>query len=221
MLDLEIRTYGNKGTGFKRLPKAAGRLRADNRSNPLPTSRPPVASSDLCLAELRPVPEIPGASALSRLLGREARRAVAFGDGRAFQADQAGGASGDWEGVQAALRTPRFRSAGLSANASAVPALCFRAPGRPVSLFSSPLPKERDGAPGGAQEVCETSSAGCAKPGHTPSFRDPSLRREVGVPGRAGPCEEAGRLSALHRGTHCRRPHLVLFSGVAIDDAFD
>jgi len=43
----------------------------------------------------------------------------------------------------------------------------------------------------------------------------------VGVPGRAGPCEEPGRLSALHRGTRCRRPHLASSSGVAIDDAFD
>ncbi len=49
---------------------------------------------------------------------------------------------------------------------------------RPSPCFPSPLPKERDGAPGGAQEVCETSSAGCAKPGYTPSFRDPrGLRR--------------------------------------------
>jgi len=47
----------------------------------------------------------------------------------------------------------------------------------------------------------------------------PKAWRAVGVPGRAGPCEEPGRLSALHRGTHCRRPHLARFSGVAIDDA--
>jgi len=45
---------------------------------------------------------------------------------------------------------------------------------------------------------------------HTPSFRDPSVWRVVGVPWRAGPCEEPGRLSALHRGTRCRRPTLLL-----------
>jgi hypothetical protein len=43
----------------------------------------------------------------------------------------------------------------------------------------------------------------------------------VGVPWRAGPCEGPGRLSALHRGTRCRRPHLVPYSDIAIDDVLD
>ena len=45
--------------------------------------------------------------------------------------------------------------------------------------------------------------------------------RAVGVPGRAGPCEEPRRLPALHRGTHCRRPHPAPSANVAIDDAHD
>ena len=62
-------------------------------------------------------------------------------------------------------------------------------------------------------QVCETQPH-AKLPG-------PKVLREVGVPGRAGPCEEPGRLSALHCGTRCRRPRLALSSGGAIDDAFD
>src|SRR5262245_21837660 len=105
---------------------------------------------------------------------------------------------------------------------SAVPGFCFSdARLRPSPCFPSPSNKEGHGAPGGAQEVCETSSAGFARPGQHAKLPGPKGWREVGVPGRAGPCEEPGRLSALHRGTHCRRPHLAHSSGAAIDGALE
>src|SRR6185436_5824581 len=85
-----------------------------------------------------------------------------------------------------------------------------------------PFPSnEGNGAPGGAREVCETSlGRHCDLPTCTPSFRDPSLEGGGG-PGARGPVRRARRLPALHRGTHCRRPHLASSSAVAIDDALD
>src|ERR1051325_8193078 len=62
-----------------------------------------------------------------------------------------------------------------------------------------------------------------------PALRSAGLTRRAsgtqvleggGGPVARGPlARKPGRLSALHRGTHCRRPHLAPSSGVAIDDA--
>jgi hypothetical protein len=63
-----------------------------------------------------------------------------------------------------------------------------------------------------------------------PALRSASLRaklpgpnalRAVGVPGRAGPCDEPGASWRSIRGPRCRRPHLAQSSDVAIDDVFD
>lgn len=63
-----------------------------------------------------------------------------------------------------------------------------------------------------------------------PALRSANLRAEFpgpkvfegsGGPGTRGPVRGARRLPALHRGTHCRRPHLAPSPGVAIDDALN
>src|ERR1051325_2571210 len=64
-----------------------------------------------------------------------------------------------------------------------------------------------------------------------PALRSAGLHAELPGPksleGGGGPvargplARKPGRLSALHRGTRCRRPHLAPSSGIAIDDALD
>src|ERR1041385_2913617 len=64
-----------------------------------------------------------------------------------------------------------------------------------------------------------------------PALRSAGLHAELpgpksleggGGPGARGPlARKPGRLSALHRGTRCRRPRLAPSSGVAIDDTRD
>ena len=72
---------------------------------------------------------------------------------------------------------------------SAAPVLCFQAREslHPVFLLPS---HEGDGAPGGARELARLPSPACEAGVITPSFRDPIFSEGVGVPGRAGPCEE-------------------------------
>src|SRR5262249_55468754 len=53
----------------------------------------------------------------------------------------------------------------LFSQRSAGPGLCFSDARRARLPVFLPSPMERNGAPGGAQEVCETSLAGCARPG--------------------------------------------------------
>ena len=95
--------FGFGTAGFERLQTATRGLRTDHRANPVSPPRPSVAAADLRLAELRSVPEISRAAALPGLLGREARRAAALGDGRTLPADQAGRAQGHRWRVQAEL----------------------------------------------------------------------------------------------------------------------
>src|ERR1051326_6707709 len=86
-----------------------------------------------------------------------------------------------------------------------------------------PSPQERDGAPGGAQGALRSAPLGqpCDRPACTPSFRDPSFGGGGGPVTRGPVARKPGRLSALHRGPRCRRPHLAQSSGIAIDDALD
>jgi len=105
---------------------------------------------------------------------------------------------------------------------SAVPGLCFSdAQVRPSPCFP-PL------------SIGEGWSAG-RRPGSLaigslrPALRSAGLHAELPGPksleGGGGPvargplARKPGRLSALHRGTRCRRPRLAQSSGVAIDDA--
>src|SRR6476660_651396 len=95
--------HDNQGIRLEGLQEADRRLWADDRANSLPPAGSPVAAPDLRLAELRLVPEISRVAALPGVLGREAGRADAFGDGRAFAADQAGRVESDRRRVPAEL----------------------------------------------------------------------------------------------------------------------
>src|SRR5438445_9616745 len=96
--------HGLAGWGcFRRLPETAVGLRADDGTNSLSDAGSSLAASDLRLAELRHVSEIPGAEGFSGVLAGEARRAASLGDRRAFEADQAGRAARRGRRVPAAL----------------------------------------------------------------------------------------------------------------------
>src|SRR5437588_6046529 len=82
--------HGLAGWGcFRRFPEAGVGLRADDGPNSLSDAGSSLAATNLCLAELRSVSEIPGAKRFPRLLAGKAGGAAVFGHRGAFQADQA------------------------------------------------------------------------------------------------------------------------------------
>src|SRR5271165_4519919 len=82
--------HGLAGWGcFRRFPEAGAGLRADDGANSLSDAGSSVAVTDLRLAELRSVSEIPGAEGFPRLLAAKARRPAVLGHRGALQADQA------------------------------------------------------------------------------------------------------------------------------------
>src|SRR5271170_1013910 len=82
--------HGLAGWGcFRRFPETGAGLWADDGANPLSNAGSSLAVTDLRLAELRSVSEIPGAEGFPRLLAGKARGAVVLGAGGAFEADQA------------------------------------------------------------------------------------------------------------------------------------
>src|SRR5262245_49052001 len=91
---------------FRRFPEAVAGVRADDGANPLPNAGSSLVAADLCLAELRSLPEISGASGFPRVLAGEARGPAVFGHGNAFQADQAGRAPRCSRRLSVALRHP-------------------------------------------------------------------------------------------------------------------
>src|SRR5882757_4511974 len=82
--------HGLAGWGFRGFPEASAGLWADDGANSVSHAGSSVAAANLCLAELRSVPEISGAEGFFEVLGRTAGRTVVLGDGGPFQADQAG-----------------------------------------------------------------------------------------------------------------------------------
>src|SRR6266702_264361 len=106
--------HGVAGWGcFRRFPEAGLGLRADDGANSLPDAGSSFAAPDLCLAELRSVPEIPRAERLPGVLAGEARWPAVFRHGCAFQADQAGRTARRGRRVQAALSGPATRFAAM------------------------------------------------------------------------------------------------------------
>src|SRR5258708_3387305 len=75
---------------FRRFPEAVVGLRADDGANSVSDAGSSLVASDLCLAELRPVSEIPGGAGLPFVLAAKAGRTAVLGDGGALQAGQAG-----------------------------------------------------------------------------------------------------------------------------------
>src|SRR5882724_11085220 len=97
--------HGLAGWGcFRRLPEASAGLRSDDGANPVSVAGSPVAAADIRLAELRYVPEIPGAAGFSRFLAGKARGTAVLRHRGAFAADQAGRIACRERGVSVALR---------------------------------------------------------------------------------------------------------------------
>src|ERR1700730_11805298 len=74
---------------FRRFPETGVGLRADDGANPLSDAGSSVAVTDLRLAELRSVSEIPGAEGFPGLLAGKARGTAVLRHRGALQADQA------------------------------------------------------------------------------------------------------------------------------------
>src|ERR1700733_13184867 len=81
--------HGLAGWGFRGLPETGVGLRADDGANSLSHAGSPLIAANLCLAELRSVPEISGAEGFPFVLGERAGWTVVLGHGRPFQVDQA------------------------------------------------------------------------------------------------------------------------------------
>src|SRR6478736_8416453 len=96
--------HGVAGWGcFRRFPETGPGLWADDGANSLPDAGSSLTATDLRLAELRSVSEIPGARGFPGLLAGKARRPALFRHGGAFQADQADRTACGGRRVQAAL----------------------------------------------------------------------------------------------------------------------
>src|ERR1044072_6277148 len=81
--------HGLAGWGFRGFPETGAGLRADDGANPLPHAGSSLAAANLCLAELRPVSEIPGAARFPGVLAKIAGRPAVLRHRGAFETDQA------------------------------------------------------------------------------------------------------------------------------------
>src|ERR1700761_2713416 len=95
--------HGLAGWCFRRLPETGAGLWADDGGNSLSHAGSSFAAANLCLAELRSIPEIPGVAGLPVLLAAEAGGAALRRSRRPFQADQARRTSRRGRRVPAAL----------------------------------------------------------------------------------------------------------------------
>src|ERR1700676_1465399 len=95
--------HGLAGWGFRGFPEASAGLWADDGANSVSDAGSSLAVTNLRLAELRSVPEFPGAEGFSQLLGNVAGRPAVCRHRGAFQADQAGRTARGRRRVQAAL----------------------------------------------------------------------------------------------------------------------
>src|ERR1700733_15702216 len=81
--------HGLAGWGFRGFPETGAGLWADDGANSLSIARSSLAVTNLCLAELRHVSEIPGAEGFPGVLAGEAGGGAVLGDRGAFEIDQA------------------------------------------------------------------------------------------------------------------------------------
>src|ERR1700689_2050434 len=96
--------HGLAGWCFRRLPETSAGVWADDGGNSLSDAGSSLVAANLCLEELRSVPEISGAARLPEFLAGKAGGAASFGPRRALQADQARGAARGGRRVPVALR---------------------------------------------------------------------------------------------------------------------
>src|ERR1700721_3424603 len=114
--------HGLAGRGFPGLPETSVWFRADDGANSLSHAGSSLIAANLCLAELRSVPEISGAEGFSLFLGERAGWTICARDGGPFQADQARRTARRRRRVPAALtplRAGKTRGASNCANLSA------------------------------------------------------------------------------------------------------
>src|SRR5258707_652164 len=96
--------HGVAGWGcFRRFPGKGAWVRGDDGAKSVSEGGASFAATDLRLAELRSVPEIPRAQGLFGVLAGKARWPAVLRHGGAFQADQAGRTARRGRRVQAAL----------------------------------------------------------------------------------------------------------------------
>src|SRR6202021_1698734 len=81
--------HGLAGWGFRGFPETGAGLWADDGANSLSIARSSLVVTNLRLAELRSVSEIPGAEGFPGVLAGEAGGTAVFGDRGAFEADKA------------------------------------------------------------------------------------------------------------------------------------
>src|ERR1700730_13638365 len=96
--------HGLAGWGcFRRFPETGAGLRADDGANSLSDAGSSVAVTNLRLAELRSVSEIPGAAGFPRVLAGRARGTAILRHRGALQPDQARRTARRRRGLPAAL----------------------------------------------------------------------------------------------------------------------
>src|ERR1700761_2140885 len=71
-------SHGFAGWGFRGFSETRAGIRADDGRDSLSLAGSSLAAADLCLAELRSVPEISGAAGLPAILANEVGRAALF-----------------------------------------------------------------------------------------------------------------------------------------------
>src|SRR5437763_6980142 len=71
--------HGLAGWGFRGFPETGAGLRADDGGNPVSDARSSLAATDLRLAKLRSVSQLPGAQGFSVVLAAKARRSAVRG----------------------------------------------------------------------------------------------------------------------------------------------
>src|SRR6478609_10978884 len=81
--------HGLAGWGFRGFPETGSGLRTDDGANSLSHAGSSLAAADICLAELRSVPELPGAEGFPLVLAAETGGTAVRRHRCAFQADQA------------------------------------------------------------------------------------------------------------------------------------
>src|ERR1700690_1233978 len=96
--------HGLAGWGFRRLPETGAGLWADDGADFVSAAGSSLTASNLCLAGIRPVSEIPPAEGFPGLLGRKAGGPALRRHRRPFQADQARRTARRRRRIPAALR---------------------------------------------------------------------------------------------------------------------
>src|SRR6266481_9433151 len=160
--------HGLAGWGFRGFPETGAGLWADDGADSVSDAGSSLALTNLCLAELRSVSELPGAQGFSLVLAAEARRAAVLRHRCALQADQACRTARRRRRVQVALIEHRCTSVGslsLSPPCEARSVLAFshniereNVDGQAEADIAGRGPHRRPEKIAGAQDRCQQDS---------------------------------------------------------------